>query len=187
MAQVVKMYRETTLPGTLQPYSIYYIAPAGSPNYVEIYITNASAQARRVIKESDIQAMINSTIAAANELTIVADIAARNALNPTKVVYVYVQNATGDTTVASGGATYMFNPTGSVWIKISEAESLDVVLQWNNIQGKPSSSAAQIDAAVAATHTHANKTQLDKVGEDAGANFTYNGEIPYTKWETTTW
>lgn len=187
MAQVVKMYRETTLPGTLQPYSIYYIAPAGSPNYVEIYITNSSGVARRVIKETDIQAMINSTIAAANELTIVADIAARNALNPTKVVYVYVQNATGDATVASGGATYMYNPTTTSWIKISEAESMDVVLQWNNIQGKPSSSAAQIDAAVAATHTHANKTQLDKVGEDAGGNMTYNGSIPYTKWETTTW
>lgn len=187
MAQVVKMYRETALPGTLEPYSIYYIAPAGSPNYVEIYVTNASGQARRVIKESDIQAMINSTIAAANELTIVADIAARDALNPTKVMYVYVQNATADTTVASGGATYMYNPTTSAWIKVSEAESMDVVLNWSSIQGKPSSSPAQIDAAVAASHSHSNKTQLDKVGEDASGNMTYNGSIPYTKWETTTW
>ncbi len=181
------MYRETTLPGTLQPFSIYYVAPAGSPNYVEVYITNGSGQARRVIKESDIQSMINSTIAAANELTIVADIAARDALNPTKVMYVYVQNATGDPTVASGGATYMYNTANSSWIKVSEAESLDVVLQWNNIQGKPSSSPSQIDGAVAASHSHSNKTQLDKVGEDAGGNMTYNGSIPYTKWETTSW
>lgn len=187
MAQVIKMYRETTLPGTLQPYSIYYIAPTGSPNYVEVYVTDSSGTARRIIKQSDIQAMINSTIAAANELTIVANIAARDALSPTKVMYVYVQDATGDATVSSGGATYMYNPATSAWIKVSEAESMDVVLNWSNIVGKPSSSPAQIDAAVAATHTHSNKTQLDKVGEDAGGNFTYNGSIPYTKWESTTW
>lgn len=187
MAQIIKMYRETTLPGTLQPYSIYYIAPASKPNYVEIYVTNSTGTAKRVIGEDDVNALINAALTSANEIKIVADIAARNALNPTKITYVYVQNATGDATVASGGATYMFNTTGSVWIKISEAESMDVVLNWSNIVGKPTSSAAAIDAAVSNSHTHTNKTQLDKVGEDAGGNFTYNGNIPYTKWESITW
>lgn len=187
MAQVIKMYRETTLPGTLQPYSIYYIAPASKPNYVEIYVTNSTGVARRVINEDDINTLVSNAITAANEIIIVADIAARNALNPTKVMYVFVENATADPTVTSGGATYIYKLSTSSWIKISEAESLDVVLNWNNIVGKPSSSPAQIDAAVANSHTHTNKTQLDKVGEDAGGNFTYNGNIPYTKWETTTW
>lgn len=76
-----------------------------------------------------------------------------NALNPTRAIYVYVTNATGDSTVASGGATYLFNPTNSTWIKTSEAESMDVSVNWASITGKPTSSAAQIDAAVAASHS----------------------------------
>ena len=39
----VKIYRETALPGTLQANSVYLIAPAGSPNYVEMYVTGTSA------------------------------------------------------------------------------------------------------------------------------------------------
>ena len=33
---IFKIFRETALPGTLQPYSIYIVAPAAKPNYVEI-------------------------------------------------------------------------------------------------------------------------------------------------------
>lgn len=63
---------------------------------------------------------------------------------------------------------------------------MDVALTWANITGKPTSTVAQIDAAVANSHTHTNKTQLDKVGE-TGGNLTYNNSLPYTGWETTTW
>jgi hypothetical protein len=183
----LKIFRETALPGTTQADSIYIIAPAGTPNYVEIYVTNSSNQLRRIINQADITALINSAVQAATELTIVADIAARNALNPTRTMYVFVQNATGDATVASGGATYLYNTSNSTWIKVSEAESLDVVVSWASITGKPSSSVAAIDAAVAASHTHANKTQLDKVGENAEGLLTYNGQLPPTRWESTGW
>jgi hypothetical protein len=33
------IYKETALPGTLQPHSIYLIAPAANPDYVEMYVT----------------------------------------------------------------------------------------------------------------------------------------------------
>jgi hypothetical protein len=36
--------------------------------------------------------------------------------------------------------------------------------------------AAAIDAAVGNAHTHANKSQLDKIGEDAGGGLTYDGQ-----------
>lgn len=71
------------------------------------------------------------------EVVIVANIAARNALTGLFAgLNVYVTDATGDSTVNSGGAYYLYNGTG--WIKTGEAESMDVVLQWANVQGKPS-------------------------------------------------
>ena len=184
-----KIYRETALPAfPLQPYAIYLIAPAAKPNYVEMYVTNSNGSAaRRIINEADIQSMINTAVANVNNIQIVADIAARNALAPTNTKYVYVKNATGDATVASGGATYLWDTDTSTWVKISEAESLDVSLTWANLQGKPTSTADQIDTAVTNSHTHSNKTQLDKVGEDAGGNFTYGGVIPHVAWASVGW
>ena len=176
-----KIFKETALPGTLLANSMYVIAPAGTPNYVEIYVTNTAGVAKRIPTDADITAKINAALSAAAELTIVADITARNALLPTTAKYVYVTNATGDATVASGGATYLYNPANASWIKTSEAESLDVVLTWASIQGKPTSTPAQIDAAVAASHSHSNKTQLDLIGQ-SGTDLTYNGAIVTTQW-----
>ena len=93
------------------------------------------------------------------ECDVVADITARNALSPFKGLRVYVVNATGDATVASGGADYIHD--GSAWIKTGEAESMDVVVDWANLTNKPTSSVANIDASVTNSHTHSNKTLLD--------------------------
>ena len=184
-----KVFKETALPGTLQPHSIYFIAPASDANLLEIFVTNAagSTPVRHVLNKTEVQAMIDASIGAANALEIVADIPARNALTPTTPIYVYVTNATGDATVSSGGATYLFNPTGSTWIKTSESESMDVTVSWASITGRPSSSAAAIDAAVANSHTHANKTQLDQIGQNGAGELTYNGTQVKTEWGSTGW
>lgn len=184
-----KVFKETALPGTLQPHSLYFIAPAAHPDLVEIYVTNAAGTAphRHVINKTEIQAMIDASIGAANELTIVPTITARNALTPTKAVYVYVENATGDPTVTSGGATYLYKTSNSSWIKTSEAESMDVAVTWASLTGKPASTPAQIDAAVAASHSHTNKTQLDLIGQNAGGEMTYNGVQVKTQWASTGW
>jgi hypothetical protein len=183
-----QVFRETALPGTLVPYAIYYVAPTGQPNHVEIYVTDATGTAtRRVLTAADVQSLINASISSASNLTIVSNIAARNALAPTTSKWAYVIDATGDATVTAGGATYLYNPTGSMWVKTSEAESLDVIASWANLTGKPSSAVADIDDAVAKRHVHANATQLNKIGEDGSGNMTYNGSLPAMGWTTTAW
>lgn len=185
----LKIYRETALPGSLVPYGLYLIAPPGDATLLEVVAVNADGSAsRHVINKADIQGMIDASMAAAgaNNLVIVDDITARDALDPDQAIQVYVVDATGDATVESGGATYLYRPTTSAWIKISEAESLDVVLSWANIQDGPSSSAADIDDAVTKRHTHANKTQLDKIGE-ADGEMTYNGVQVKTEYASTAW
>lgn len=108
-------------------------------------------------------------------IEVVADITARDALAPTQNTQVLVIDATGDPSVTAGAATYIWDNGNTAWVKISEAESLDVVLDWNNITNGPSSSAAAIDAAVANSHTHANLTELNKIDEDVDGDPTYDG------------
>ena len=181
----INFYRETALPGTPQPYSVYFIAPAARPDYTEVYVTDAAGTAnRRIINQVDIQAMIDSAISAAGGVTVVADIAARDALSPATGTYVLVEDASSDGTVSSGGATYYWN--GSAWIKSTETESMDLVLSWANLTGKPTSSVADIDDAVTKKHAHANATELDKIGE-TGGEFTYDGSPVHVDWDSTGW
>lgn len=183
-----KIFRETALPATMQPHSVYLVAPASSPNYVEMYVTDATgANARRIIKESDVTTMIANAMSGTSSITVLADIAARDALTPTGTQYVYVRDASADTTVNAGGATYLYDVANTAWVKISEAESLDITLDWASLTGKPASTAAQIDGAVAASHTHANKTELDAIGKDAQNNLTFNGTRPTIEWTSTGW
>jgi hypothetical protein len=174
-ATTFQIFKETALPGTLVPNAIYLIT-ATNPNHVEMYVTdNAGTATRRIPTEADIQALINAAISGISAIEVVADITARDALTLTSNTQVLVIDASADPTVTSGAATYIWDNANSQFVKISEFESLDVVLDWNNLVNGPASSAAAIDLAVANSHTHANKTELDKIDEDVNGCVTYDG------------
>lgn len=168
-----RIERVTAVPGTLTANTIYIVSVAA--DRAEIYITGNTATARRILNETDVEALIDAAVSGLAGVQVVANIAERDALVLTSNAQVFVIDATGDATVASGGATYVYRASNDTFTKISEAESLDLVLQWAAIQGKPTSSAAAIDAAVTASHSHSNKTQLDQIGQNADGDFTYNG------------
>lgn len=81
-------------------------------------------------------------------------IAERNAMTDLFVgLTVIVVDATGDSTVSSGSAWYVY--TGYGWAKTAESESMDVVLSWADIQNKPATFAPS-------EHSHSNYlTQSD--------------------------
>lgn len=179
-----KIYRETALPSPLQAYAVYLVAPPGKADYVEMYVTDATGgKARRIINETDVQAMIATSLSASGQMSVVDNIAARDRIVEPKGE-VYVIDATGDSTVKSGGARYLRH--NGQWIKTAETESMDLALTWAALQDKPAGSTAEIDDAVNKRHAHANKTQLDKIGEDGG-QLTYNGKAVTTAWASTGW
>jgi len=184
----LKIYKETALPAVLEPHAVYLVAPAGS-SYVEMYVTNADAsQARRIIDEADIQAMIDAAVAGiTGGLTIVATLADRDALTTQPGMYVLVRDASADPTVTSGAASYAWDNANTTWVKLTEYESLDLTLDWASLTGKPASTPAAIDAAVGQSHTHANATELAAIGQDANGDLTYNGALPHTGWDSTGW
>jgi hypothetical protein len=185
--KIFKTFRETALPTTLEAYSIYFIAPPEKPDYVEIYVSDATgAKAKRLFGEKEVKQLLAEFNASRGQLSVVEDINGRNAIQQ-KVIgsEVFVKNATGDSTVTSGSARYLWD--GTDWIKVSESESMDLRLTWDTLEGKPTSSITDIDNAVQLRHSHSNKTQLDKIGEDSDGNLTYGGQAVKTEWSSIGW
>lgn len=89
------------------------------------------------------------------EIRVVADLSERDELDRFEGLRVLVTDASADSTVDVGWAEYVWN--GSEFIKVAEAESLDVVLSWDNVTGKPSSFLPMKHG-----HTEADIADLDK-------------------------
>jgi hypothetical protein len=187
----LNFYKVTSLPGTLVADSLYFVS---NGTIAESYLTDSTGTAKSIgntsMVNSVVTAQVTAAVASYNAMEIVATIAARNTLAASlaRNVLVLVTDATGDTTVSSGAALYAYNNTSKAWTKVSEYESLDVVLTWASIQNKPTSTVAQIDSAVSQAHSHSNKTYLDKIGETGGV-LTYNGTAisATTQWTTLNW
>jgi hypothetical protein len=166
MAQL-KISKVTSLPGTFDPSTLYLVSDAVRTDDVNIYVSNSAGTAvKHVPTFAELETMVDTKIAAgisaASALRVVADITARNALNPTVTTLALVLDATDDISVTSGAATYVFTNNGEdPWTKITEYESLDVAIQWDNILYKPASTVTDIDDAVTKRHTHTNKAVLD--------------------------
>jgi len=173
---ILKIRKVNTLPGTYEPSTLYMVASAEAGLF-DFYMSTADGlSVRSIISKPQVQSMINDAIGSFSNVLVVADITARDALTLTVNTQVLVLDATADTTVTTGAALYIYDAGSTTWYKVSEFESMDVVLDWASIQNGPTSAVADIDDAVTKRHTHANKTELDKVGEDVNGLLTYNGE-----------
>ena len=178
------------------PNTMYLVARVDSDS-LEIHMTSSDGAATvHVPTKTEISAMIGGQIASFNNIRVVAtyaDMAALVAENNSMVVMVL--DATGDATVATGGAAYVLQATGTAaapaasYYKIYEYEALteNFVLNWSAIVGKPASSAAAIDDAVAKTHTHANKALLDGLAINPDGDLTLDGVAVGTVLVTATW
>lgn len=178
---LLKISKVNALPGVLTPSTLYLVSDAVRTNDVKIYVSDSTGTASKHVPTfAELESMVDAKVAAgvtagvnaATALRVVADITARDALAPTVTTLALVLDATDDTTVASGAATYVFD--GTVWTKISEHESLDVVVTWASISGKPTSAVADIDDAVTKRHAHANSAVLALLTDVSGA-LQYNG------------
>jgi len=115
---------------------------------------------------------------------VVADIDARDALtSPTVTIQpgqqVWVQDPTDDNVNITdpGAALYLWNGTDWYFL-LQMGAGQEIIHDWEEIINKPSvlqdSNLAALAAAVANSHTHANKTLLDLLTDVAGKLY-YNG------------
>ena len=189
MATQFKIRVVNALPATYEPTTMYVVKSADTM-HMELYVSDAQgANVRHILNQSEVQDMINSAISTAlgqyNTAIVVGTIAERDARSPNTNEVVLVLDASGDPTVESGAATYIYNTADQTWHKISEAESMDLVLRWENVVGRPTSAVADIDDAVAKRHVHANKAVLDDIGDKDGFlsyKGSYVGVIDTPEW-----
>ena len=184
----VNFYAVIALPEPLEPNSFYYVDNGA---VAESYLTDSAGNAKSVGNTAMINQLITAALAAwegANGMPIVADIAARDALFAAAKasMLALVIDASADQTVESGSALYAYDFGSSIVYKVAEYESMDFVIQWASIQGKPTSTVTQIDDAVGKAHTHNNKAVLDKFTE-AGGELLYGGEGIATQWVSKDW
>ena len=99
----------------------------------------------------------------AKEIQVAATIIERDAIVPYSGLRVHVLDATADLTVLGTWAEYLYATT--TWVKTSEADSIDVILDWAEIVDKPTSAVINIDAAVAQRHVHSNSVVLQGIEE----------------------
>lgn len=173
--------RVTILPDTLSASTVYIVRPDAASSYVELYFTNENGSSLyRIPNVNDIQNLIaqaisNIPVGGSQEIIFATDIADRDSRVFTSNALVLVQDATADSNITSGAALYFYNLTNTTWYVIAEYDSLSVTFDWNNILNKPTSTTAQIDAAVAMAHSHANQGFLDKISEAEDGSLIYDG------------
>lgn len=231
----IKFFRENALPGTPSANSIYFISKTiNSNDFAEMYVTNASGVARQVSGEDLVNAIIDTLKAQNNglatldsggkipvgqlpagigiEFEIVANIAARNALSPTKNILCLVLDASADPTVTAGNALYAYQQSNTTWHKVAEFESMDLSGLMSKFRVRANTSTAQdvVDNDLlsfagstyiqvtrsgltftftligGAAHQHSNKAVLDKMSEDGDGDLNYDG-TPVMQWTSTAW
>lgn len=171
----LRIERVLALPEPLVANTIY-IVKRSEYGLADVYFTSADGQeARHVLSKEDVTDAVSAAMRQYNNIRMVSDIVARDQLNLSYNAMIYVQDATLDSSVRLGGALYFYNVQNGSFTKMCEFESMDVIASWDTLQNKPSSSVAQIDAAVQASHSHTNITVLNAL-DDTGSGLTYNGK-----------
>lgn len=171
------LYRKNAIPPVEQRKAgdRYLVKSSYNPNWVEQYTVGNDGQSLLAVGNVEMIDARFAELLTNNKLFHYADdIAAMNALieNFEGNNLILVEDASAHPEVNSGSALFGYKHADESITLIAEYESLNIVFTWGAILGKPSSSPAAIDTAVANSHTHQNKATLDKLGEDTGGNLT---------------
>lgn len=174
------MHRVSAEPAVLQVGAIYFQDKGN--NKADFYFGNSLGQRHDIVTDEIINSLIVDQITTLERSKVVADIEERDTMQATEGDRALVLDATADPTVEGTGgktaANYVY--TGTDWKKTFEEGEIDVdfsqlTVNWSQLVGAPTSTPAQIDAAVGNAHTHANKAVIDGFTEDVDGNINYKG------------
>ncbi len=189
---MVKFFKVSSLPGTLEANSFYFVL---NSDYAESYITDSAGVAKSIGNSSMIESVANNLLGGSS-FRVVSDITERDALTTGDTPFlVLVADATADTTVTTGGALYAWKPDAGVdgeFRKVAEYESMDIdfsalSINWSQLANAPTSAVADIDDAVSKRHVHTNKAIIDELNENGSEYLTYKGNVVGSIWSTLNW
>lgn len=177
----------TELPVLLKPSTIYFVRGDGS-ELMDVYVTGETiSELRHTITRQEVIDLISGEVSGLGAPVFTATISFRDNLPLTSNTFVLVGDATEDPTVESGSALYFYESISDEFIKVAEYESMDIELEWDLIQGKPTSTPTVIDSAVSLAHSHSNKNILDKLSETPEGGLAYDGDPLAKHWDVEEW
>lgn len=177
MSQPLTISRVSELPAELSANTIY-IAKSATPGKVELYFTgNEPGTVLSTLTHTEVEAIIadkiEDAIEAAKSVFIYPDFESMVSESFEHSVLAYVEDTSNDPLAQTPTGAYVFDPVNNSWIPLPSGKS---EINWEEITSKPQSSPEEIDAAVNASHTHANMDVLEKFGE-SNDGLTFNGKL----------
>lgn len=164
-----------SLPEDRHKNCLYLVKPDGS-TVIDTYLVDGQGNAYSHFNEPRFAELFEKYSQSLNSFFIVETIANRDALNLQFNTLVFVIDATGDPSVPEGSALYFYSRVHNLFTKVFQSTGLD----WNFLSGRPQSSPAEIDEAVAKSHSHGNKDLLDMLGT-VNNNLYFKGQ-PVTRY-----
>lgn len=163
----LKINRVLALPEILEAHSLY-IVKSNQSGIAELVFTTEQAEPLKVIDTAFVETMIAGVVTKASSIEVVNTITDRDALVLENDATVYVLDATEDPSINSGSALYLYKKDAEAYTLVSGTGTASVDFDWNNLTGRPTSTAAAIDNAVENSHTHANSEALNEIQDIEG-------------------
>lgn len=118
--------------------STMYIVQGAGANDAEIYFTNNDGTSvRHLPTHAEVDQRIAAAIGDFQNIQVLSNLEARDALTLDRVTLALVLDATGDPSVENGSALYVYDLANTTWNKVAEYESLDLSLTWEALGGIP--------------------------------------------------
>lgn len=187
MADPFVIVRVRELPAEPTPNTMYIIRPSDG-EFVSVVFTGFDpSDPARLMTVDDVSSVVESAIEQAAtesaEVFFVDNITAMWALAPMGNAIAYVADTSGDPTAVNAKGAYIYHREAGLWVAMPSGAD---EIKWTDIVGRPNSTAAQIDAAVQASHTHSNKSVLDRIS-DVDGTLKYRGVAVGDVAVSTTW
>lgn len=167
--------RVNVLPGTLEPDTMYIVKAPGSTEAKLVFTGSDASIVVGTIDRVAIEGIISQSVEAHTSVHFYATYAEMTAGALKANGLCYVADIAGDPLGGSGVGVYVYDFDNARFTKFPGGSGPSGPVAWGDLVGKPTSTPAAIDDAVAKAHAHTNKPILDNMSENAQQKLMYRG------------
>ena len=163
------------MPEATEPNCIYFINTHDEWHPVSMYVTDKNNRMYTLFDISEMRDEIDRSTYPFSKTEVIPNLNYRETMNWEHSTLVLVQNNTDKPDEEEKGQMlYMFYKPYNTWYPLSKGPEAETL--WESISGRPTSSVADIDDAVAKRHEHTNSEVLKNLEEGAEEQLKYKGK-----------
>lgn len=190
MANEFVISRVKEAPALLHANTMYIIKKDGEANAKLLFTGNDPMSTASTVGFDDVDTIATKAaedaVKAGQSVFVVKTITAMNALVVDHPALAYVEDTSEDPLAKNPTGGYVYDPVNAYWLPLPAGGGTGTTVKWADILNGPTATPSQIDSAVAASHTHANRPVLDKLSDQSG-KLAFNGSPVSEVNVTTSW